>query len=1215
MLSIAKLRVGQEAYQLSGVAQSLDDYYTGAGEATGRWAGIGAERLGLTGDVAADDLRAVLAGLAPGTGGLTPDGGTIRTNARRVPGFDLTFKAPKSVSVLYAVSDDPRVQHTIVNAGETAAVAALGWLEREAIRVRRGSGNIAALNDMAARDPQAAEALKLRVVPASGVVAAMFRHRTSRASDPLLHWHTLVANMAEGPDGRWTALHGTELYGAARAAGEVFQTVLRDELSRELGVQWRPGRHVPEIAGVPNGLLEVFSKRSKQIEDWLAATGTPDDPAGRQAAVLATRRHKPEVESQRFDADWKAEATTFGWGPEQAEQLLTSRSSVVLADVDDAWVGALTSALTEHDSTFTRNDLVQAVAAGLDTGAPMSRIERTVESVLASSLVVPVGDDGKRWTSREMLDVERRLLNAATGSIGGRQPIDPAITAMVLAGFPTIGVDQHAAVVALTGSVDAVSVLVGPAGTGKTFTLDAIRAVFEDAGFQVIGTAPSARAAQELETGAQIPSATMHRRLGSWSRGFDLPDARTVVVVDESAMAGTRELEAIMTTTVRAGGRVLLTGDHHQLPEVTAGGGFAALATGRTVTVAELTVNRRQAHEWERTALNELRNGHVAAAVHAYRDHGRVDVTPDRATMLNAAVTRWAAATEEGLNPVLLAGTNSTVGALNTAVRQQLKSAGRLGEAVGVFAGRELAVGERVVLRRNDYQTVGLDGQPVPLLNGQTATILAGHHGGVIAHLDQADVRVALAAGYLNDGVDYGYALTSHRAQGGTWDLAIAVGAEGLYRESGYLSLSRGRTENRLVLTQSDIDGLDDDLARHDSPLTLPDEEPDEIDTDLIHRLNTSRAKSLALTLDPHADLIASLAENTDLPTLEILAAHARRTEQTAETLIGTTPTALRAEIGRAVHTGEHIAIGQQVKPVDRNNIGTVTSINDEAGTAAVTFVSAAGRTATRTFRWDQIGIVDRNPDPRPMTPEACQTMSGIVGGLEARLERWESALASENVAPDDTRIYSSAARLNLDRSAARNTADQPDWLTHTLGPRPTAPAAGQVWADAVRHVAGFRSRHQVTDPSTPFGPPPAAVGATGDWDMAATSLAEARVWLDAYAPTPAIPLRARSAAELVERRTELEAILASAPADQRHVVMALTNGQLTLTDTTDLLQNALAQQGDRRHWILEHWPHIVEASEIDAEQAKLSGRVGTPGSTIEFATIRTSLEDAGVEL
>jgi conjugative relaxase-like TrwC/TraI family protein len=1184
VLSIVKLRVGQEAYQLSGVAQSLDDYYTGAGEASGVWAGIGAERLGLSGVVTADDLRAVLAGIAPGTGGLTPDGGTVRPHVRRVPGFDLTFKAPKSVSVLYGVSDDPRVQHAIVDAGEVAARAALGWLEREAIHVRRGSGNAALLNDLAARDPEAAEAARLRVVPASGVVAAMFRHRTSRAGDPLLHWHTLVANMAEGPDGRWTALHGADLYRAVRAAGEVFQSVLRDELGERLGVEWRPGRHVPEIAGIPQGLLDQFSKRSKEIEDWLANTGTPADAAGRQAAVLATRRNKPEVEHERFDAAWKAEAETFGWGPAEAEALLLSHTPRTVSQVDDAWVAALARDLTEHDSTFTRNDIVQAVSARLDSGASIGHVERTVAAVLASTHVVPVGDNEGRWTSRALLDVERRLLNTATGSVGSRPPTDPAIVAATLARFPTIGDDQHAAVVRLTKSSDAVSVLVGPAGTGKTFTLDAIRVVYETAGYRVIGAAPSARAAHELEAGAQIPSATIHRLLNSWSRGFDLPDRTTVLVIDESAMAGTRDLEAIVTATVRAGGRVLLVGDHHQLPEVTAGGGFAALATGRVVTVAELTVNRRQHHEWERAALGELRDGHVAKAVAAYRDHGRVDIAADRTTMLDTAVSRWIAATQTGLNPVLLAGTNATVDALNQNVRRHLQADGNLSESVGTWAGREFAVGERVVLRMNDYRATAIDGQAMPLLNGHTATILCGTGGGVIARLDHTDTNVALSTEYLAAGaVDYAYALTSHRAQGGTWDLAIAVGADGLYREAGYLVLSRGRTENWLVLTQAEIDGLGDDLVRHDSVLALPGEEPEDPDTELERRLNTSRAKTLALTVDPHADLIAGLAQHTDLPTLEILAAHARRSEQTAESIIGTTATSLRSAIDRAVHTAEHIAVGQSVKPNDRNNVGTVAALNDLAGTVAVRFVSADGRSAERTFRWDQVGILEpRHPQPRQMAPDAITSMNTIVTEHQQQVIRWDAVLAGNNVAPDDARIYGSAARLHLDRCAAHLAADQPDWLTRTVGTRPTAPAAAQVWDDAVRDIAAFRARDHVTDRSTPLGLLPADPSAAVAWETASISVAEARIWLDTYSPAPTAPLRARTLTELAERRSDLDVILATAPADQRHIVQALTSGQLAIGDTAEILRDALNQQGDRRRWILEHWPHIVESAEVD---------------------------------
>jgi conjugative relaxase-like TrwC/TraI family protein len=133
------------------------------------------------------------------------------------------------------------------------------------------------------------------------VIAASFRHRTSRAGDPLLHWHCLVANMAEGSDGKWSAIVHPDLFRNAKAAGEIFQATFRAELTASLGVEWVPGRHVHEIAGVPRHLIDAFSKRSDQIEAWLAATGTPDTPAGRQAAVLATRRNKPEMEHERLD--------------------------------------------------------------------------------------------------------------------------------------------------------------------------------------------------------------------------------------------------------------------------------------------------------------------------------------------------------------------------------------------------------------------------------------------------------------------------------------------------------------------------------------------------------------------------------------------------------------------------------------------------------------------------------------------------------------------------------------------------------------------------------------------------------------------------------------------------------------------------------------------------------------------------------------------------
>ena len=1206
MLSVAKLRVGQEAYQLSGVAQSLDDYYTGAGEAAGQWVGAGAELLGLDGEVDPDDLRAVLAGIAPGTGGLTPNGETPRSHVRRVPGFDLTFKAPKSVSVLYGVSDDPRVQAAIIEAGQNAVTDALAWLEREAINVRRGSGDEIYLANLAQQDPEAAAAARIRSVPAHGVIAAAFRHRTSRAGDPLLHWHTLVANLAPGPDGRWTAFVHPDLYRAVRAAGEVFQASLRAELTASLGVDWRPGRHVPEVAGVPDALCELFSKRSQQISDWLDATGTPDTPAGRQAAVLATRRGKPEVEHERFDTAWKAEAISAGWGPAEAEALVATLdvsderrqpAERLVPPVDSAWIHEIGRSLTESDSTFTPPQLAQAVAARVLAGAPASTVDRLVAAVLADPSMVPVVTGNEpRWTTTELLTIEGRFLDTVARSRGTRAPVSAEIVDAHIDETLSLGDDQAAAVRALAGSTDAVSVLVGPAGTGKTFTLDSLRAVHQHAGHRVVGAAPSARAAHELATDAHIPASTLHRLLGSWTRGHDLPDPTTVLVIDEAAMAGIRELETAISTVLAAGGRVVLVGDHHQLPEVTAGGGFSALATNPETTVAELTVNRRQHQPWEIAALAQLRDGHVPAAVDAYRSHGRVVLRDDRAAMLTEAVDRWQAARVDGHDPVLIAGTNATVRALNDAVRARLRDGGHLSEPAGTWTGRDFAVGDRVVLRINDYTASTTAGAQAHVLNGQTATLTARTDAGVVVRLDHDHAEIHLSGDYLGaGGLDHAYALTAHRAQGGTWDLAIAVGADGLYREAGYLVLSRGRHENWLILTRPEADELDAELHRHDSPLHLPDERRDP-DEELDRRLATSRAKQLALVVDPDAARVARLAASLDLAELEARVATARRVERHATSSVDCDPSDLVARIDRSTHTAHHAIIGATAKALDRNNLGTITTVDDAAGTVRVLFVATDGRQAERELPWSDIHVIDPNVTARPLPQVASDTLERLTTPLHHQHGRWTAILAAEGLSSGDRARYERAVRLSIERKTNTLGAAQPDWLTDLLGPRPARPAATQVWDDAVTVIATHRLRHHIDEHSPGLGTRPASTTGAEDWETTQHVVARARIWLETHDPSPIVPTsRSRSTVELDGRRQELEAIFASAPADQRGLITQLrAEGTLPYDNVNELLADALAAHGDRQRWILEHWPHVVEyaqlRSAIDSPQVDVDG-------------------------
>ena len=178
-----------------------------------------------------------------------------------------------------------------------------------------------------------------------------------------------------------------------------------------------------------------------------------------------------------------------------------------------------------------------------------------------------------------------------------------------------------------------VEVVVGRAGTGKTYAMAAVRALYTAAGYQLVGVAPSALAARGLGEGAGMPAFTIPRFL---RRAAPDLTARHVVVVDEAGMVGTVDLHRIVTAARTAGAKVILVGDHHQLPEIAAGGGFAAAVDAAAGYIAELTINRRQTEQWEIDALDQLRHGHVPTAFHAYQDHGRV-VLHDRLEDVHAA--------------------------------------------------------------------------------------------------------------------------------------------------------------------------------------------------------------------------------------------------------------------------------------------------------------------------------------------------------------------------------------------------------------------------------------------------------------------------------------------------------------------------------------------------------------------------------------------------
>jgi conjugative relaxase-like TrwC/TraI family protein len=269
--------VGREAYYTRELATDHQQYLSGHGESPGRWYGAGASTLGLEGEASVAGFQAMFEGRDPTTGELL--GRPHGRNA--VPAFDLVLRPTKSVSILYGLGD-PATGRAVLAAHHAGLAEAVGYLD-EHVGARRGHGGV-------------------QHVSGQGLLAVGFDHRTSRDGDPLLHTHLVVANRVQGPDGRWTALDGRDLYRHRLAADAIYRATYQRELSRTLGVEWTAGdtHGNRELQGMQEALVRGFSKRASQIDaelDRLTVDGQERTPRLVKWAVHATR--SPSSRRQR----------------------------------------------------------------------------------------------------------------------------------------------------------------------------------------------------------------------------------------------------------------------------------------------------------------------------------------------------------------------------------------------------------------------------------------------------------------------------------------------------------------------------------------------------------------------------------------------------------------------------------------------------------------------------------------------------------------------------------------------------------------------------------------------------------------------------------------------------------------------------------------------------------------------------------------------------
>ena len=802
MLSIGKLAVGQADYYLEqaqgsvtragAVSSGVEDYYLRGPEAPGTWVGSGTPTLGLGGTVDALRLDRVLDGRHPATGGALG-----RIVARRVPGFDLTFSAPKSVSVLFGIGGD-ELRAAIQGAHDQAVAEALAYVEREAGVTRRGAGGAIA-------------------IAGRGLIGAAFRHRTSRAGDPQLHTHVLVANLILSADGRWGTLDGRRIYAHAKTAGYLYELRLRALLTRELGFEWGSVRNgIADVVDVAPAVRRAFSRRRAEIEAEMARRGVTS-PGGAQVVALATRRAKDyRVTPERLVPEWRRRAAGLGLD-EAAVRAAVGRA--LLREIAEREIGVVLdrlggpNGLTKERSSFTRRDVLQALVDALPVGADVGivELERIADQFLTSERVVVLADgerrgvvrsiDGRlvegiaserRYSTPELLEQERRVLDYADGSRGARRGVGrESAVDRAIRRRPTIAGEQDEMVRRLVLHGDGVAVVVGQAGTGKTYALAAAREAWEGSGYRVVGAALARRAAIELENGAGIESRSVAALLEALrTRPWRALPRRSVLVIDEAGMVPTRALAEIVEHVERAGAKLVLVGDDRQLPEIGAGGTFGALA--RRLPTIELRENRRQVAAWEREALALLREGDADEAVQRYARRGRIFANEDGDEVRCRLVADWWKAGDPD-GAVMVAHRRRDVADLNGRAHALMRAAGVLGQHEVAAGEVRVAAGDRVLLRRNDRR--------LGVVNGERGTVVGVDAGGAL-DVELRGRRVRLEREYVADSVTLGYAITGHAAQGMTCSQTFVLATDGLSKEWAYVALSRGRDANRLYVTR-----------------------------------------------------------------------------------------------------------------------------------------------------------------------------------------------------------------------------------------------------------------------------------------------------------------------------------------------------------------------------------------------------------------------------
>lgn len=721
--------------------------------------------------------------------------------ARGVHGFDLTFCAPKSVSLVRALRGDEVATKAIAVAHAAALAEAMEYLAAHAgyTRVHNGATG------------------EKDLVRLPGLVAIAYQHETSRCGDPHLHTHVIVPNRQARADGRMVSLDATSLYHEAKAAGVIYQATLRRELHQSLGLEWQqvdPHTGMAELAAVGADSIAAWSRRSTQLRLWAAhnldSVEGSLSAAQLAAAQKATRPAKPEeLAWAQLQCEWRDDARGLTLDRAAHAAARAARRAAARAPFNRERLAAAAEQIDK--SVFTRADLVEIVGAQIPIDSeqsPRAAVEAAVDEI-GMRLTAPRAPHQREGHERFTLD---RILAEEVTVLDLIDAQSPRAMLWVT-DDDTMGLsaDQKTAVENIANSPWLVQPLSAPAGAGKTMSLKALaKAVHRRHQGKVLLLAPTGKAVDvAMREGAGDTGMTIAKALQSLHNNTLQLDRWTVVVVDEAGMVGTDDLRRLLTATTAAEAKTVLVGDAHQLAPVKARGGMFAQLCADLPWTQHLSEVWRMTDPAERGASLALRDGEPAAARRAvewYHSQDRLHCG-NAITMAADALDAYAADTRLGRDALLVCDTTDMADALNLRLHQDRIQ--RDAPTVTGARAQQIGVGDLIITRRNDSTIAFHESTPdvetlPPVRNGNRWRVAAVDSKANRVAAERLDdrARIVFDADYLRDHVSLGYAVTVHSAQGVTADTSHAVLGENTIRALLYVAMTRGRHTNTVHLYQ-----------------------------------------------------------------------------------------------------------------------------------------------------------------------------------------------------------------------------------------------------------------------------------------------------------------------------------------------------------------------------------------------------------------------------